>query len=451
VSEGVKILISADDQASGVLAKVSDNVDAKIKQIKTVGQGAKASTEFIGTLANSLGGSVLGSYAQGIAQVTERISAFSEVSKAGAGGAMAFKAGLAGVALVAGFKIGTMIGDWAFETARWNKELEKANESLKKSASMAANTTGIGLSIKTEKIEQTDDPVERAKLLRQYQTELSKEAEKTASELAKQTKELKDQQTWYQRTFGISAEQKAMDEADLALNKEKLATIEKEQEVVRNKLRSDVLELEAVKEANALKKRNDSYIAGLADEVALLKASKDEHAAIEAMQRADGDPGAAARIEALLREKDAIEAKKIAEKEAADEAKRKASEQQADTKRIADLKEKELTSLKQQRIELEQGKTAAHAFALEQQGLDKATADRIASEQESLDKQKAMSGAKAPDLQAVQSRLLTRGPVEKGMDKVAKNTEKTALTLEEIKLAWLAQTSQPKIEFVGVN
>ena len=83
MSEGVEILISADDQASKVLAKVSDNVDAKVKQIKTVGQGAKASTEFIGTLANSLGGSALGSYAAGIAQMTERIGAFSEVSKAG--------------------------------------------------------------------------------------------------------------------------------------------------------------------------------------------------------------------------------------------------------------------------------------------------------------------------------------------------------------------------------
>ena len=448
MSEGVEILISADDQASKVLAKVSDNVDAKVKQIKTVGQGAKASTEFIGTLANSLGGSALGSYAAGIAQMTERIGAFSEVSKAGTAGALAFKAGLGGVALVAGFKIGTMIGDWAFETARWNKELVKANDELRKSAGMAAQTVGIGLSIKTEKIDLVDDPVERAKQLRQYQTELSVEAEKTARALEAQQKELDAQLTTYQKIFGISEEQKAADEADLAANKEKLAAIEKEQEAVRNKLRSDVQELETLKEAVALKKRNDSYIQGLTDEVALLKASKDEHAAIEAMQKAGGDTEAAARIESLLREKDAIEAKKEADKLAADESKKRADQQRADAEKLSDLKEKELSKLEEQRIALTQGTEAAHAYALEQQGLDKATADRIANEQAGIDKQKAEQDFKKPDVQAVQSRLLTRGPVEKGIDKVAKNTDGMLGELKIIREKLPLSTSN-SMEFVS--
>jgi len=431
VSEGVKILISADDQASKVLGQVAETVDDKVKRIKSVGQGAKASTEFIGTLANSLGGNVLGSYAAGIAQITERVSAFSEVSKAGTGGAMAFKAGLAGVALVAGFKIGTMIGDWVFETARWNAELAKANEEMRKSATVAAERIGVGLSTRTAKIELTEDPIERAKLLRQYQTELSKEAEKTANELKKQTKELEDQQTWYQKRFGISEEQKAADEAELAANKEKLAVIEKEQQAIQNKLRSDVQELETLREAAALKKRNDDFIKGLEDEVALLKASKDEQAEIQAMQKAGGDPAAAARIEGLLREKEALEEKKRIEKEIQDDAKKRAGEQEADAKRVAGLKKKELDNLKQQRIELEQGKQAAHAFELKQQGIDKATADRIATEQAAIDKDKTMQEFKKPDLQSVQSRLLTRGPVEKGIDKVAKNTEGA---LQELKM-----------------
>jgi len=449
VSEGVKILISADDQASKVLANVAQNVDAKVKQIKTVGQGAKASTEFIGSLANSLGGSVVGSYASGIAQLTEKISAFSEVSKAGTAGAMAFKAGLGGVAIAAGFKIGTMIGDWVFETARWNNELEKANASLLKSASIAAQTTGIGLSIQTEKIEQTEDPAERMRLLREYQTDLSKQAEKTAIELAKQTQELKDQQTWYQRNVNLSEEQKAADEADLALTKEKLAAIEKEQEVVRNKLRSDVQELEALKEANALKKRNEDYIKSLADEVALLRASKDEHAAIAAMQKAGGNPEVAARIESLLREKEQIEAKRESEKLAADEAKKAAEEKRRDAERVADATQKELDKLQEQKIAMEQGSEAARRFALEKQGISKENAKRIAAEQEELDKRKLEQDFKRPDLQAVQSRLLTRGPMEKGIDKVAKATADTVVELKLIREKLPLSTSTSEMEFVG--
>jgi len=41
--------------------------------------------------------------------------------------------------------------------------------------------------------------------------------------------------------------------------------------------------------------------------------------------------------------------------------------------------------------------------------------------------------------------------MEKGIDKVARATEKTAQTLDEIKVAWMNQASQPKIEFVGIT
>ena len=455
MSEGVEILISADDQASKVLAKVGDNVESKVKQIKEVSRGAKASTEFVGTLANSLGGSVIGSYASGIAQLTERIGNFSEVSKAGAGGALAFKAGLAGVALVAGFKIGTMIGDWAFETERWKKEIEKANEALIKAASLAEHRGDVGFQTKVATIEDNteSDPTERVKQLKALHNQITDEAEKTARQLEAQTKELEEQQTWYQKNIHLSDEQKAADAAELSGLKTKLDMLEKQREILQDKTRKDVLELESLKEANALKKRNDSYIAGLQEEVALLAASKDQQAEIKALQKAGGDKQAADKIELLLREKDVLEEKARAEKQLDDDEKKRKEDKLRDAERIADLGQKELDKLEEQRIAMDKGKEAAHAFALEKEGLDKALAARIAKEQFEIDEKKDATKAtedfRKPDIQAVQSRLLTRGPMEKGIDKVAKNTEGALVELKAIREKLPLSTSRSEMEFVS--
>ena len=125
-SESVGILIEADDQASAKLQQVADNADRQVKRIKEVGQKAKASTEFVGTLANQLGGTQLGGFAGQLAQLTERISNFSEVSKAGGAGALAFKAGLVAATAIASYKVGEALSDWAFQTGAWKKELAAA-------------------------------------------------------------------------------------------------------------------------------------------------------------------------------------------------------------------------------------------------------------------------------------------------------------------------------------
>ncbi len=409
MSEGVEILISADDQASAKLAAVAANVDARVKQIKEVGGKAKASTEFIGTLAGSLGSSQLAGYAGGLAQLTERIGAFSEVSKAGAGGAMAFKAGLAGVAVIAGYKIGETIGNWFYETERWNKEIEKANASLLKTADSVANVMTTSLSIDTEKISLIEDTDEQRAEMLSWQTELSKQAEEYANIIKDMEKDFKSQESTMESILGISDAEKARREALLAEYKKSLEVVEKEQEAVKNKLRSDVEELRVLKEATALKAKNKSYIEGLTQEVALLKASKEERAGIEALQKSGGDTEAAAKIEGLLKEKEAIEAAKEAQKQKDDEAKKTADEAAKASEKIADLKQQELNKLKEQEILLTQGKEAAKAFALQQQGLDRATAEGIAAKQESLE-QAAKKEEQDDPQQASQGRLISRGP-----------------------------------------
>jgi hypothetical protein len=531
VSEGVEILISADDQASKVLGSVADNVDSKVKRIKEVGRGAKASTEFIGTLANQLGGTAFGQYASGLAQLTERIGNFSEVSKAGAGGALAFKAGLAGVALVVGYKIGEAVGNWWNDTAKWNAELDKANGALAATAAKVAEVQSLTQSIATQKAELIEDPKERRAELVKYHNQLTEQAASYKAELKEQEELLASQQTWFQQRFGISQEQKDADEADLAIYRKKLESVEKEREAIQGKLRLDVEELGVLKAQAAVKQQNASTIKNLTDEVALLKASASERAHIEALQKVGGNDNtsvllkekeallsiaeaqqkvaeesrkaaaqrladaekiiaqsrkeiavvegpnkrnfdeneqpvskadkeamarltaqkqaaeesrkqameelrtssqleaqqlaavkklkqeqaglkqtdeSAVKVEGLLREKEALLAKAEAQKQADADAKKSADEQMRATERLAELKKNELAKLEEQRILLTEGKQAAHAFALEQQGLDKATADKISSEKFKLDKSAEKIQDQSPQ-QAVQGRLLTRG------------------------------------------
>jgi len=130
MSEGVEILLSADDQASAKMAAMTKNIENNVKNIKDTGSKAKASTEFFGQIANVTGNSQLGGYASQLAGLTEKIGQFSEVSKAGGVGALAFQAGLVGAAGVISFGIGKALGDVIFETKRWTDELEAAKKKM---------------------------------------------------------------------------------------------------------------------------------------------------------------------------------------------------------------------------------------------------------------------------------------------------------------------------------
>jgi len=209
--------------------------------------------------------------------------------------------------------------------------------------------------------------------------------------------------------------------------------VEKERASILDKLRLDREELKVLQDQAALKKQNDSYIKSLSDEVELLKQSKDQRAGIEALQKSGGDAQAAAKIETLLKEKDALIAVAEQEKKNQADAEKAMDKQIADAEKIANIRKDELTKLEEQRILLTQGKEAAAAFALEQKGLDKATAAKIAAEQTKLDTLGEKQKEQAPQ-SAVQGRLLTRGPG----DDIAKQQ----LTVQQNMLAALGVIKQ---------
>lgn len=184
MSEAVEILIKADDQASQKFATTAENMDKSLKRVnqilsgleepadkyakeleeliqlqregalsaeqfaaaqdkirgkmnktsvamRDVGGNAKKTTELVGTLAQLAGNTELGNFASQLAGVTEKISSFGEVSKAGKAGALAFKLGLIGLAATIGSAIGKAIGDVVFETKKFVRELERVKEASK--------------------------------------------------------------------------------------------------------------------------------------------------------------------------------------------------------------------------------------------------------------------------------------------------------------------------------
>ncbi len=497
MSEGVEVVISADDQATDKINDVADNIDAKVKRIKEVGGRAKASTEFIGTLASSLGSSELASFAGGLGQLTERISAFSEVSKAGGGGALAFKAGLLGVAAVAGYKIGTMIGDWAFETERWTEQLSKATEELKIAGDALNRVESIKLSFRVEKAELGGE-VEQRKLL----NELTEKAFAIEEEIERtKAAQLKDNEgiVGYERFLAGNSEIIAeANKAELDVSQQKLDLINREKEALIAKLSPQKAELEAMKEKAALQEKNKSYIEGLKNEVALLNASSKAHEArnqaasidreiaglaqrkaggenvdaeiealtrkkaiveataeserraIEAQQRAGGDVEAAKKIESLLHQKDLIEATKEAEKQASEQVKKAAEEQIKAAEQVADLKKKESDRIREQILLVTQGKEAAKAFALEQQGIDKESAKRLAAQQAMADELGKKLEGNDPQ-QAVQGRLLTRGRTDDIRQKQLDTALKQYDVLKRIEENSKAFKSQTEVAFEVVG
>jgi len=167
MSESAKILIEAEDKATAVAAKAARNVETQIKGIKEVGGKAKASTEFIGVIANFAGGGQISAFAQQVAGLTEKTSQFAEVSKLGGAGALAFKAGLVAAAGAISFQVGKALGDVVFQTEKWNRELDRAKEKSQQLANVISGVTKFSASTRLQRADLLDenDAIEERKKL----------------------------------------------------------------------------------------------------------------------------------------------------------------------------------------------------------------------------------------------------------------------------------------------
>lgn len=124
VAKEIKNLDNLKKAASG-------GASLDVKGFKDMGKLTKSTAEFGGVLGNLAGDSTIGQLGQMIGGISEKVSQFSEISQAGGAGALLFKAGLVGLVAAGSFNIGTMIGEWWFETKKWNDMLKESADRLK--------------------------------------------------------------------------------------------------------------------------------------------------------------------------------------------------------------------------------------------------------------------------------------------------------------------------------
>lgn len=439
-SEAVKILIEAEDLASAKVAQAAAKIDQNVKKIKDVGGKAKASTEFIGQLAGQLGSSEIGAFAGQLGGLTEKISQFSEVSKLGGAGALAFKAGLVGVVGVLSFNVGKAIGDWWFETDRWNKELEDAIANSERLTQKMIDLRSVQLKDDLTAIsflDRPEDQIESIKSLIAAEEQLARDKQASIDrEIASQKKlSAEFNATNALRDVGINIGETSAEK----MSKANIAALQKEQSAIQANI--DAMNRRITKEEEfrklAEEKAGREFIASLEQENMLLAAQGDEVFKLKAKYAGlTGDMEKQAVF--LMRMADAEKKRQEVAKKAEDERQRDLERDIAARRRITDLVANENLKLQERAIALEKGSAAARAFALKQQGVAKAEAERIAAREEELtklekEKQQKQSGPTVtPAIQATEMRLLRFG---------AGN--------EQQRIAAATQAAQKHLEFIA--
>ena len=476
MSEAVEILIKADDQASAKLEMVGANAEKAgsktANAFKDSGKNVKATSDLFAQLASMTGNSQLAGLAGTVSGITEKVGQFSDVSKAGKLGAIGFKLGLMGLAATAGFAVGKALADVIWQTEKFERAMAKAKET---SAELDAQQKRIAATLAAnarEDIELIRDPEEKRAAYTKLLGDLSRDiqtASDVAGKSAREAEEWADawQITGNRKQYAIDAQEQA--KAD----KERLAGLKEQRDELMKIVGARAQENAAIKEANAAKDKSESYLETLRQEVEYMKATREEQIKIDALRNTtDEDRGEAER---LLKERDAIKAKQDAEREAAaeqkkmqedaDRARQKAQEDREkeaeqiaenarrEVQRIDDVIKAERERLDLQKIEKEQGKEAADAQRLMNQGVDQAMAKKLAAEQAAHDKSTTKTGGgPAPVLAAMESRLLTRGPA----DMQAHWMEDAAKSLRQIMAsshvtAAAADLTNEKLGFIDEN
>jgi hypothetical protein len=314
MSESVKILIEADDQASQKIAAAAKNVEASVKNIKSTGDQAKKSTEFIGAIAGALGGSEIASYAGQLAGLTDKVSQFSEIQKAGGAGAFAFKAGLVAATGAIAFGIGNAIGNVIFQTAAWTEKMKEATAQADKLAAAAMKFGDVRFSEAREDIELIRDPDAKQAAYEQLLGKLNKDIAGVEAQ-AKQSKKAADE---WAAAWQITGDRKGFAEQAKKENeqdKERLAQLSDQRAELEKLLNERTKNNELLKEENALKDKSDAYLKSLQDELELLSATKDEAIEINAA-RNTADEASKKSAASLLSQIELIKEKNEAEKKA---------------------------------------------------------------------------------------------------------------------------------------
>jgi hypothetical protein len=456
----MKLQIEGLDEATAKLIARERMHIAELKKMKqeqskvgpagpSAASGTKASAEFFGAVASFAGAGELGSIAGQVGGLTEKVTQFSEVSKAGGAGAMLFKAGLVAAAGAIGFAVGNAIGNAIFQVDKWNKEIEKATERANELKQAIASTNQLRFNDATADIDLIRDPEEKKAAYQALLADLKKNlvgVEQQTKQSEKAAKEWEEawQITGNRKEYAKQAEQQVKDD------KERLKALQEQAKEIERILGVEA-ERAAKQKENQQIEASENYIQSLREQLALEKAIGDERFKLEAQKTAFGsDVGVAAD---LLKQLDAQKQLVEADKKAAQEKEQKIKEEEANRKRIIDLIANENTKNQERLVLLNKGTEAAKVFSLVQQGVAQTEAERLAAESErisKLEKNKQNLEQNNKTLmqpqEAFQSRFLTRGPMSNPNERLEKEAEKQTRLQEEQKklLESLRENTKPR-------
>jgi hypothetical protein len=305
--------------------------------------------------------------------------------------------------------------------------------------------------------EQLENDKARLAALRDERDELQKITSERARQIEEVEKanEAKDKSEAYIATLKQEVEYlAATKEEQLLLDAARNTTIEDRGEAERLLKERDAIlaKTEAQKELEEAQKRAEEERAKAAekaiqdaqrerDRIEGIVRTENERLALRALELEQGKE--AAKVQALIAQGvEEAAAKQLAATESALQAKEdkaKAEEQNAqeaakEKQRITDLVKAEQERLALKKIENEQGKEAAKVQALINQGVDEATAKKLAAAESALEKDKGpMEKPKETGpLMASESRLLTSGRNSDPMDKTNKILEQTQKHTQEL-------------------
>jgi len=338
-TERIKWELEAEDRATKKVRQVTENIERQTRQVKDLGGRAKASTELVGTLASTMGNTDFGGYAGEIAQITERISAFTEVANAGGFAAKAFNVGLVGAVGVLSFKVGSAIGDLVFQTEKWNQQLEESKDRLEQLLNLAEG-------IRDVRFNQTAEGA--------TESQLQKQLDRINAEISGRSQKLLDLQT------AKNQEAAAQSAAELAVVR------------IKNRLLLD--------NAETIKRENQSALSNLREqraeiqEIINLRKRERENRAAEFKNQLF-DEAEKKRAEIGIR--NANEMMSIF-KRAEDAEQKRIDRQIADEQRLEDIRKNALSNLRLRITALRDGTEAAEAMRLQMTGLDEETAKKIA-------------------------------------------------------------------------
>ena len=412
MSESVDILIKAEDLATPVIKQSAKAVDGLDVSIKRTGETTKRSTDLLRALSSVLGGTQFGAAAGQLGELTEKTSQFATSGV----GAVASRVGIIAAVGAVAVRVGAGIGSLVFETDKWTRSLALADEEAKRLNATQAKINAERFGENRADISILGSSQEKLRASQELLTQTEQKI-KSVSAAVKQGE--KDVEAWASSWGRFGADLLSVTSIDLTNNGQQraidqLATERSKLDVLQDQAR-ELARMPRDAEREALGNAR-AYVKTLQDEVELLQIVEREREKVRALQ--------------------AIPI---------------AGPEQSEALRLVNLKEQlrvtELIRTETKRLQFEEmqlqvgGKERVDSLRLQEQGLAKEQADRIASEQARIDRLKQGSEAK-PLLQGKDERLLSRGTSDPAL-KVAKEQLQELQSIGEILAAREEAKTQP--------